>query len=237
MADELAARIADEIMAGALSPGVRLEEVALAARFGVSRTPVREALRHLEATGFVEKRPHRGVVVTNVDRARLEAMFEAMAELEASGARLAALRMTAAERRALQALHRASRALVRAGDHVGYEAFNADFHALIYSGAHNGAFGDVIRAMRRRVAPFRRAQFQLAGRLARSYAEHGRVVAAIVAGDPDAAMREMRDHLLLVSDASAQILQVRTGLEVRAGPGVMQSGAPSQRSKTDPRRD
>ncbi len=220
MADELAARIAEEIMAGALLPGARLEEVAVAARFGVSRTPVREALRHLEATGLVEKRPHRGVVVTNVNRARLEAMFEAMAELEASGARLAALRMTAADQRALQALYRASRVLVRAGDHVGYEAFNADFHALIYNGAHNDAFGEVIRAMRRRVAPFRRAQFQLAGRVARSYAEHGRVMAAIFAGDPDAAMREMRDHLLLVSDASSQILQVR------AGPGVLQPGAP-----------
>ncbi len=84
----------------------------------------------------------------------------------------------------------------------------------------NDAFGEVIRAMRRRVAPFRRAQFQLAGRLARSYAEHGRVVAATVAGDPDAAMREMRDHLLLVSDASAQMLQVRAGPEAFAGSGV-----------------
>ena len=110
MADELAARIAEEIMAGALLPGVRLEQVALAARFGVSRMPVREALRHLEATGLVEKRPQRGVVVATVDRARL-----------------AALRMTVAERRALQALYCASRMLVRAGNHVGYEAFNADF--------------------------------------------------------------------------------------------------------------
>ena len=112
---------------------------------------------------------------------------------------------------------RAPRVLVRAGDHVGYEAFNADFHALIDGRAHNDAFGEVIRAMRRRVAPFRRAQFQLAGRLARSYAEHGRVMAATVAGDPDAAMREMRDHLLLVSDASAQLLRVRPGLKLRAG--------------------
>src|SRR5579864_6262690 len=101
-AEELRLALADEIINGSLAPGATLDETLLAQRFNVSRTPVREALRQLAASGLVETRPHRGAVVASLSHDRLNALFEAMAELEATCAGLAAERMSAAERQALQ---------------------------------------------------------------------------------------------------------------------------------------
>jgi DNA-binding GntR family transcriptional regulator len=209
-------KIVNDIAHGVLPPGLRLEEEYLARHYHVSRTPVREALRHLAATGLVQKRPHRGVVVTSITRSQLEQMFEAMAELEAVAARLAALRMTAAECRALRQMHEQSADLVRRSDHRAYEAFNRQFHAKLYDGSHNEEIVGLARTMRRRVAPFRRAQFLVPGRLAASFSEHAQVLEHVLAGEAEAAAVAMRAHLQLVGGASALLLD---GLE--AGGGAM----------------
>src|ERR1700684_4470515 len=104
-AEELRLLLADEIVRGALPPGAALDETEIAQRFSVSRTPVREALRQLVASGLVDARAHRGAVVAQPSLDRLNGMFEAMAELEALCAGLAAERMTAVERQALEAVH------------------------------------------------------------------------------------------------------------------------------------
>jgi DNA-binding GntR family transcriptional regulator len=200
--DGLCRRISDEIVEGLLPPGARLDEVGLAGRFGVSRTPVREALRQLEATGLVQRRPNRGVVVATVGSERLAAMFEAMAEVEAVCARLAAERMTKAERAALERLHAAAATHVAAAAEAAYEDANRRFHGLIYDGAHNVELSAMALAMRARLAPFRRAQFRVAGRIARSWDEHDRVVRAVIAGNGHAAGETMRAHLMTVRDAA-----------------------------------
>src|SRR3954463_16283085 len=104
-AEELRLQLADEIVRGALSPGAALDETGIAQRFNVSRTPVREALRQLAVSGLVDARAHRGAVVARPSLDRLIGMFEAMAELEALCAGLAAERMPAAERARLEAIH------------------------------------------------------------------------------------------------------------------------------------
>src|ERR1700704_4403360 len=81
-AEELKLQLADEIVRGVLAPGAALDETELAERFKVSRTPVREAIRQLAASGLVDARPHRGAVVARPDEERLVGMFEAMGELE-----------------------------------------------------------------------------------------------------------------------------------------------------------
>src|SRR5450759_3188162 len=96
-AEELRLQLADEIVRGALPPGAALDETDIAKRFNVSRTPVREALRQLAASGLVDARAHRGAVVARPSLDRLTGMFEAMAELEAICAGLAAERMPAVE--------------------------------------------------------------------------------------------------------------------------------------------
>src|SRR5689334_15824932 len=92
-AEELRLQLADEIVRGTLPPGAALDETEIARRFSVSRTPVREALRQLVASGLVEAQAHRSAVVARPSVERLTGMFEAMAELEALCAGLAAERM------------------------------------------------------------------------------------------------------------------------------------------------
>ncbi len=133
LTDDLRLALADEIVGGHLPPGTALDETRIAARFGVSRTPVREALRQLSASGLVEIRPHRGAVVARLSTERLHDLFVAMAELEAACAGLAALAMTVPERRNLADIHDLLRDLVRSGDPLRYHELNESFHTAIYS--------------------------------------------------------------------------------------------------------
>ncbi len=199
--DALATAIADGILDGTLEPGARLDEASLAHQHGVSRTPVREALRQLAMSGLIEMRPRKGAIVARVSSDQLEDLFVAMAEMEATCARLAAMSMTPVERRRLQARQEAMRALATDGDPATYSDANNAFHSAIYAGAHNKPIAEFTTGLRRRLAPFRRAQFQLPGRLARSNQEHDAVVRAILAGDAAGAHAAMLYHVSLVEDA------------------------------------
>ena len=198
LADELRLALADDIVRGLLVPGAGLDETELARRFGVSRTPVREAIRQLAASGLVEVRAHRGAVVARPSEERLLGMFEAMAELEALCAGLAAERMSPAERGALEAVHEELRALIQGGDPQRYHEVNEAFHATIYAGVHNAYLAEMTHATRYRVQPFRRAQFRNLGRLAKSHLEHDRVLLAIMRGDRVGAAAAMHAHIELV---------------------------------------
>src|SRR5438105_6419912 len=115
-AEKLREAIEESIATGAFAPGMHLDETELAQRFGVSRTPLREALIQLSSIGIVALRPRRGAVVAEVTPQRLLEMFEVMAELEAMCGRLAARRMTDNELAALQRAHEACREAYIAGD-------------------------------------------------------------------------------------------------------------------------
>jgi DNA-binding GntR family transcriptional regulator len=203
LAEELRLQLADDIVRGALTPGAALDETELARRFRVSRTPVREAIRQLAASGLIEVRAHRGAVVARPSEQRLIGMFEAMAELEALCAGLAAERMTGAERRVLETAHEEMRTLIHLGDPQRFHELNEAFHGAIYAGAHNGYLAELTLATRARVQPFRRAQFRNLGRLAKSHVEHGEVVTAILRGDRDRAAAAMRAHIMTVREAYA----------------------------------
>jgi DNA-binding GntR family transcriptional regulator len=200
-ADRLRMQISDDIVRGELAPGAVLDEMELARRFGVSRTPVREALRMLVASGLVDVRPHRSAVVSRPDRLQVLGMFEALRELEALCAGYAAERMTKAEHGGLQRIHRALKPVVRAGDAQRYREVNEHFHAAIYAGSHNVYLAKLTAETRARIAPFSRAQFRNLGRLAKSHAEHEGVLAAICKREREAAMALMKDHIGYVHDA------------------------------------
>jgi len=119
-ADRLAESIADSVLSGEFAPGFHLDENALADRFGVSRTPVREAIRLLASTGLIEVKPRRGAHVATATSAQLDQLFGAMAEMEATCARLAAMSMTPIERRRLQNRHDAMAAIVLKDDRELY---------------------------------------------------------------------------------------------------------------------
>jgi DNA-binding GntR family transcriptional regulator len=197
-AEELRLQLADDIVRGTLAPGAALDETEIARRFKVSRTPVREALRQLAASGLVDARAHRSAVVARPTIERLTGMFEAMAELEALCAGLAAERMLPAERQRLEAIHEELRVLSYTGDPDRFHEVNERFHKAIYSGSQNDYIAEMTLATRVRVQPFRRAQFRNLGRLAKSHAEHDCVVVAIMRGDRVGAAAAMRAHIGLV---------------------------------------
>ena len=199
-AEELRLQLADDIVRGQLEPGAALDETELARRFSVSRTPVREAIRMLAASGLVEMRAHRAAVVARPTHQDIIGMFEVMAELESLCAGYAADRMTGAERRGLEQQHEKLRVLIQGGDPQRYHEMNEAFHATVYAGAHNSYLAELTLATRGRVQPFRRAQFRNLGRLAKSHVEHDRVVQAILRGERTLAAQTMYAHIIKVRD-------------------------------------
>ena len=200
-ADRLADEIAASVLSGEFKPGLRLDEKTLAERYAVSRTPVREALRQLASTGLIDFKPRRGATVVRTTSAQLEALFGAMAEMEATCARLSALSMTPLERRRLSSLHDAMHDFVAKNDKDAFAAANRTFHLDIYQGAHNSVLADFATGLRRRLTPFRRAQFRAKSRLAHSQEEHAKVVEAILAGDAAAAHAAMFHHMSLIEES------------------------------------
>lgn len=206
LAEEVRKTLYDEILAGTLPPGTRLDEVSLAERFGVSRTPIREALREMVSTGLAEHHHRRGVFVARVPAAQLDEMFEFAAELEATCARLAASNMTLTERDALMALHLDSHRHITDGDVNAYDSANMAFHGALFAGAHNRYLQEATRQARRRVAPFRRAQFLVGDRLASSFEEHSRIVLAVMRGHGDDAAELVRAHIQRSRELSREYL-------------------------------
>jgi len=195
LAESVADRLAEEIIRRQLTPGTRLDEVSLAARFGVSRSPVRDALRLLAGTRLVDHRPRRGFCVAVVDQDELKDLFEAAGEVEALCAKLCALRAGPAERKRIEIVHQSTSAAAAAGDATTYAALNEQLHQLIYAGARNRTLAELALNMRRRLAPFRaRLFFSADNRMQGSNVEHEAIVRAILARDAEAAAHAMLEH-------------------------------------------
>jgi DNA-binding GntR family transcriptional regulator len=193
--DRIQKSLAQKIISGALTPGQKLEEKALASQFGVSRTPIREAMRELSARGLVELVPRRGVVVATIGIDRLADMLTAECELEAMCAKLAARQMTALERGQLKEFHERARNLLESDDESDYLALNHSFHDLICRSVHNRTLYETVRDLRERLGPFRQSQAGRVGtRLARSFDEHTMIVDAILKSDAEGAYEAMRSH-------------------------------------------
>lgn len=194
-ADNIADALEQMIAAGDFADGARLNEVALAERFGVSRTPVREAFERLAVAGLVERLPRRGVFVRLPGPVELLEMFEVMAELEAVCGRLAARRMAPDRLAALDAANRACEAAMAADDADGYYRANEVFHHIIYEDSGNGFLAAEAARLHRRLRPYRRMQLRLKGRLAQSMAEHEEILATLRAGDEAGAGSALRAHV------------------------------------------
>lgn len=205
MADSVCRRIADEIALGHFAPGAKLDEVMLASRFKVSRTPIREALKQLAIMGLVDCRPNRGSVVAAMSTEQLDQMFEAIGELEAACARHAALRMTEGDRALLLELQQEGRAAMQARDFNRYDANNLALHSTIIRGSYSPVLIDMAVSLRHRVSPFRRTQFRNIERMGESFEEHSVIVEAILAHDAVSTYRQMRAHLQSARTATSRV--------------------------------
>ena len=198
--DELRDEIEEEILTGLLRPGERLEEAQLAHRFGVSRTPIREALLQLAANGLVEFRPRRGAVVVEIGPRQLMEMFDVMAELEAMCARLAARRVTDEALEQITAAHAACLKAAAEKDINEYYDTNEVFHARIRQASQNAFLMEQATNLQKRLKPYRRMQLRARDRIRASLQEHERIADAIAVGDAERAALEMRDHVALMGE-------------------------------------
>jgi len=219
ISEHLCAKIEDQIATGKLSPGSTLDEASLIEQYGVSRTPVREAMIQLAAQGLIEIRPRRGAVVTSIGPTRLIEMFEVMGELEALCGRLAARRMKDSERAELMAAHEACDRARAEQDPDTYFYCNERFHAAIYAGSHNSFLSEQAMQLHRRLRPYRRLQLRVRNRMNTSFKEHDAVVGAILAGDAGGAATALRGHVVVQGERFGDLLASIADMAAPAGAG------------------
>ncbi|KKB85707.1 hypothetical protein VW29_06215 [Devosia limi DSM 17137] len=195
----------DDILSGLLRPGDRLDEQALARRFSVSRTPVREALRSVAASGLLEIRKNHGATVRRLTVTELTEMFEVVAALEGLSARLSARRMSAPECREMRERHDECASLAERGDAEGFFAANEAFHDAIFQASRNEFLQAESRRLRYGINIYRR-YITTQPQMRTSVVEHARIVEAIEAGNDEVANILMRNHVDLLTAASADVL-------------------------------
>lgn len=184
--------ILESIDAGVYRPGDRLVESELADRFGVSRTPVREALQRLETQGMLS-RDGRSLIVASLDHTQLAELYVVRGELEGLAARLAARHAAPEEVRVLRDMLDADQALV--DDPAALARANRRFHKQIHLASHNRFLVRQLDLVHRSMALLASTSLAAEGRGRGALAEHAAIVAAIEAGDGDAADRALREHI------------------------------------------
>lgn len=196
-----------EIMTGQLKPGHFLSETRIAERFGVSRTPVREAIRSLAGDGLVTLRPRQRAVVRGQTAAEILDQFEAMAELEAACARLAARRRTAEQLAEMENAQAACRDRAEAKDPSGYYHANVRYHEAVYAASGNAYLRAETKRLRDRLHFLRMSQGHLPGRTLESSQEHDAVLSGIRNRDETAAGDAMRAHLIVQGESLRSMLR------------------------------
>ncbi|MGI6092006.1 MAG: GntR family transcriptional regulator [Negativicutes bacterium] len=185
----------EAIISGVLKPGERLMEIQLAEELGVSRTPVREAIRKLELEGFVIMIPRRGTYVADLSIKDINEVFEVRTSLEVLAAGLATERITDDE------LEKMERLLVHIGEYIEkgdmdkiVEA-DSQFHDILYQATRNDRLVQIISNLREQLTRFRSISMAYPGRLKNTLEEHSRLVEALAARDQQLAERLATEHM------------------------------------------
>lgn len=184
--------ILNAIDTGMYRPGDRLVESELADRFGMSRTPIREALQRLETQSLLA-RDGRSLVVASLDHNQMAELYVVRSELEALAARLAARHATAEEVKLLQDMVREDRALIN--DPAALARTNRRFHRQVHLASHNRYLVQQLDLVYRSMALMATTSLAAAGRSEVAVDEHAAVVDAIAAGDGDAAYEGLKGHI------------------------------------------
>jgi len=202
---EVAERLRQRIFAHEIPPGSWIDEQKLAEQYGISRTPLREALKVLASEGLVELKPRRGCYVTEISRQDLDDIFPLMALLEGRCAFEATQRVKPAELASLKELHEQLESAAREGRIDAFFEANQAFHKRVQELSGNRWLLSVIQDLRKVLKLSRLHSLSLEGRLQQSLDEHRAIVAAICAKDAVTAERLMHDHLLSGREAAAKV--------------------------------
>jgi DNA-binding GntR family transcriptional regulator len=196
LAQEIAKRIREMIRNGNLERGERLLEKSLCQAMGVSRTPLREALRVLSSEGLIELIPNKGARVAQPSLEEIRDMFWIMSILEGRCARECAERMDEGSIRKLDNLFRRLKKYSEEINHEKYMAVNHRYHSLVQELAGSKVLSSVIDGLRQKILLFRYRQIYLPHRLETSMQEHSDLHQAFRNKDPEEAERRMREHLV-----------------------------------------
>jgi len=194
--EQVAERLRSRIYAHELAPGAWVDEQAIAAEYGISRTPLREALKVLASEGLVELKPRRGCYVTEISRQDLDDIFPLMAILEGRCAADAVKAAKPADIEELREIHARLEAAAREGRISAFFEANQAFHRRIQELASNRWLLSVIQDLRKVLKLTRLFSLSIEGRLQQSLAEHTAILEAIKAGDATRAQTLMHDHIL-----------------------------------------
>ncbi len=193
--DEAADRLRELILEGELAPNSRIQELDLCERFGVSRTPLREAIKILAVEGLLDLLPNRGARVASISPREIDEMIEVVAGLEATAGELAALRMPDAE---IDALEKRTQEMAQAwarGDEAAYFRGNREFHEAIMAASGNSVLAGIYATMSGRIQRARYAAKKTPAQWAQAIADHHRMVELLRARDGAALAALMRSHL------------------------------------------
>ncbi|MDF1553550.1 MAG: GntR family transcriptional regulator [Deferrisomatales bacterium] len=194
-------QIRELIRRGTLRTGERIVETRLCAQLGISRTPLREALRSLSSEGLVRLVPNRGAFVTQPSVAEIRELFEVMGILEGACACMAAEKLTDAGLGELERLHEDLERHYAARDHEGYITANNLYHTFVQELARNGTLSAVINGLRAKIFLHRFRQLYVQDRFDRSIGEHRELLAAFRDRDAVRAEAVMKSHLSRQCDA------------------------------------
>ncbi len=199
--EEVAELLRQRIFRRELEPGSWIDEVKIAQEYGISRTPLREALKVLAAEGLVTMKVRRGAYVTEVSERDLAEVYHLLALLESDAAGVVAERATPAELEDLQQLHRELEAAVR--DRDRFFALNERFHMRLLEIAGNRWRNQMVADLRKVMKLHRHNSLLKSGRIRESLAEHRKVMEALARRDSAAAMQRMQEHFRNGLEAAA----------------------------------
>ena len=185
----------DAIRKGILEPGERLMEVQLAEELGISRTPVREAIRKLEQEGYVIMMPRRGTYVADISTGDIIEIFEIRSALESLATGLAARRIEPDELETLQNLLVEIEGYIAKNDIEKIVETDIKFHGLLYQVSRNERLVNIISNLKEQLARFRTLSMSYPGRLQETLEEHSEMVEAIANGDVSAARDAAEHHM------------------------------------------
>lgn len=204
---EVAERLRERIFAHELPPGTWIDEQNLAEQYGISRTPLREALKVLASEGLVELKPRRGCYVTEINPQDLDDIFPIIALLEGRCAADASQRMSDSQLATLRQLHDKLESSASEGRIEDFFEANQEFHKRIQEYANNRWLLQVIQDLRKVLKLARHDSLSLEGRLQQSLEEHRQILAALEARDAQGAEAAMYAHLLSGRQAIARVQQ------------------------------
>lgn len=194
------ATLNSELASGHFPPGSHLDEKGLCERFGVSRTPVREALLRLAQHGLIHRAPRKGFVVQSLSLDKLLQLFEVGSSLTALAARLSLRRMSGAEFEHLEKLHAEAREILATGDVDKYYLAGHRFHFILIEGSRNDTLIDMVKSFDQRLSPYYRFQMQGSGNMHADFSDHDQMMDSIRKRDEEGFVAMMEKHARIQPD-------------------------------------